>query len=224
MRALIELFGRSPFGPLVEHMLKVKECVEQVGPLFRALVERDYGEVERIAALISQLEHNADEIKNKVRDLLPRRYFLPVQRSDVLSFLKEQDAMADTAEDVAVLLTMRLMEVPPESESALIGLVDRVLETCALAFDASSEFKTLLESGFGGPEAEKVSRMAEQVSLKEWEADRMQMEIARHLFTVEDRMQPVSMAVWIQIFGELGNLANHAENTADLLRMMISKG
>ncbi|MFH0777308.1 MAG: TIGR00153 family protein [Candidatus Eisenbacteria bacterium] len=223
MRALFELFGRSPFGPLLEHMQRVRECVVQMKPLFLALTKQDYAEVERIAQHISELEHQADVIKNDIRDHLPRSYFLPVRRADILSFLREQDEIADAAEDVAVLLTMRLMQVPPRCEPQLMHLVDEVLETCALAFEACSEFKQLLESGFGGPEAEKVVKIVEQVSLKEWEADCVQMNIARQMFKVEKEMEPVSIAIWIQVFGELGQMANHAENMGDLLRMMISR-
>ena len=38
MSLIAELFGKSPFGPLVEHSKKVHECVELVKPLLEALI------------------------------------------------------------------------------------------------------------------------------------------------------------------------------------------
>ncbi len=224
MRALYELFGQSPFGPLMEHMKKVRECVQQLRPLIQAAVSGDRAEVERIADHISELEQQADKIKNDIRDHLPKSYFLPVKRSDILGFLKEQDGMADSAEDVGVLMVMKKLDVPAECQKKLMSLVEKVLETCELSFRATEEFQSLLESGFEGPEAEKLVRMAEQVSVKEWEADSVQMDVARQLFSIEDKLEPLAVALWIQVFGELGRLANHAENTADLLRLMVAKG
>ena len=50
--------------------------------------------MEDLARQISKQEHEADIIKNEIRNHLPKSIFLPVSRSDTLSFLKEQDAIA----------------------------------------------------------------------------------------------------------------------------------
>ena len=43
-----ELFGKSPFGPLVEHAKKVHECVEVIRPLMEALVNEDSVEIRKL--------------------------------------------------------------------------------------------------------------------------------------------------------------------------------
>jgi hypothetical protein len=48
MNIIQDLFGKSPFGPLVEHTKKVHECVEMLKPLMEALVNEDYKEIRRI--------------------------------------------------------------------------------------------------------------------------------------------------------------------------------
>ena len=80
MNIIKELFAKSPFGPLVEHTKKVHECVEMIRPLMEALVNEDYDEIRRLQDRISKLEYEADTIKHNVRDHLPRRYFMPVDR------------------------------------------------------------------------------------------------------------------------------------------------
>ena len=95
MNIIRELFSKSPFGPLVEHTKKVHECVEVIRPLMEALVNEDYDEIGKLQDKVSRLEYEADIIKHNVRDHLPRRYFLPVDRVDLEKFISNQDKIAD---------------------------------------------------------------------------------------------------------------------------------
>jgi hypothetical protein len=162
-------------------------------------------------------------VKKEIRNNLPKGIFLPVDRGDILSFLKEQDKIADSAEDLAVLVTLRKMTVPEELKEELKELVDKVLLTCETAMNVSSEIKILAETSFGGVEAEKVMDMIEQVKTDEHEADKAQMKLAKKLFSIEKKIDPVSIMMWMQVFRELGTLANHAENVGDRLRLMLHK-
>ena len=89
---LSNLFARSPFGPLQEHQHKVEECAELVPSLMEACLQGNQQQVAELAKQISALEGEADDIKNQVRDQLPRSLFMPVSRSDVLQVLAAQDA------------------------------------------------------------------------------------------------------------------------------------
>ena len=100
------LFGRSPFGPLVEHARKVHQCVGLIHPVAEAVIARD---TERLAELqheMSRTEHEADRLKDAVRQNLPQRYFLPVNRGDMARYLTAMDKIADGAEDFAVAATL----------------------------------------------------------------------------------------------------------------------
>lgn len=223
MSIISKLFGKSPFEPLYQHMLKVKECVDLVRPLINFLLAGDHKKVEEIAEKIFRAEHESDMVKKEIRNNLPKGIFLPVDRGDILSFLKEQDKIADSSEDLAVLVTLRKMTVPEELKEELKELVDKVLLTCETAMNVSSEIKILAETSFGGVEAEKVMDMIEQVKTDEHEADKAQMKLAKKLFSIEKKLDPVSVMMWMQIFRELGMLANHAENVGDRLRMMLHR-
>ena len=48
MKIINELFGKSPFGSLVEHAKKVHECVEMVKPLMEALANENYIEIREL--------------------------------------------------------------------------------------------------------------------------------------------------------------------------------
>ena len=221
MSIISKLFGKSPFDPLYQHMLKVKKCVDLVKPLMESFIDGEQDKVDKYAKQIFKAEHEADLVKKEIRSRLPKSVFLPVARGDLLRFLKEQDSIADSAEDLAALVTMRPMSVPDGLKENLKGLVNKVLETYEMAMKVSSEIKLLAETSFGGAEAHKVLEMIEVIKLKEWEADLVQMNSAKKLFQMEKEIDPVSIMMWTHIFKELGALANHAENTGDNLATML---
>ncbi|MCJ7579038.1 MAG: TIGR00153 family protein [Candidatus Aminicenantes bacterium] len=221
MSIISKLFGKSPFEPIYQHMLKVKKCVDLVKPLMESFIDGEQDKVEKVAKQIFKAEHEADLVKKEIRSSLPKSVFLPVARGDLLRFVKEQDSIADSAEDLAALVTMRPMSVPDGLKEDLKALVYKVLETYEMAMKVSSEIKLLAETSFGGFEAHKVLEMIEVIKLKEWEADLVQMKSAKKLFAMEKEIDPVSIMMWTHIFKELGALANHAENTGDNLATML---
>ncbi len=221
MSIISKLFGKSPFEPLYQHMVKVKECVDLVRPLMDAVLLGETKKVKEIAKKIFKAEHYADMVKKDIRSNLPKSIFLPVARGDLLRFLKEQDNIADSAEDLAVLLTLRKTTVPEEMKEDLKDFVNKVLETYEKAMVVSSEIKLLAETSFGGAEAHKVTELIEQIKVQEWEADKAQMNTAKKLFSIEEKLDPVSVVMWMNILKELGTLANHAENAGDQMRVML---
>jgi len=221
MSIISKLFGKSPFEPLHQHMLKVKACVGLVRPLMDAFLKGEQEKVKDVAKKIFKAEHDADIVKKEIRGRLPKSILLPVARGDILRFLKEQDNIADSAEDLAALLTLRKTTVPEELKEKLKNFVDKVLETYEAAMAVSSEIKLLAETSFGGEEAHKVMELIEQLKVKEWEADKAQMKVARKMFSIEKKLDPVSVMMWMHIFRELGTLANHAENAGDQMRLML---
>jgi predicted phosphate transport protein (TIGR00153 family) len=221
MSIISKLFGKSPFEPLYQHMLKVKACVDLVRPLMDAFLKGEEVKVRDVARKIFKAEHDADIVKKNIRSSLPKSIFLPVARGDILRFLKEQDNIADSAEDLAALLMLRKTPVPEELKEKIKDFVDKVLETYEVAMIVSSEIKLLAETSFGGEEAHKVMELIEQLKVKEWEADKAQMTAAKKMFSIEKKIDPVSVMMWMHIFSELGTLANHAENAGDQMRLML---
>src|SRR5690554_7896071 len=80
----LNLFGRSPIGPMQRHMAKAHECAAQLIPFIDALMAEDWVEAERIQQQISHLEREADQMKKNIRVSLPNSLFLSVPRSDLL--------------------------------------------------------------------------------------------------------------------------------------------
>ena len=221
MRAIVKLFSKSPFGPLQEHLKKVGDCVELVKPLFQALLDNDDESLRSTAKQISKLEHSADEIKNEIRDNLPRNIFMPVNRSDFLNLLSQQDSIADTVEDIAFLLTVRKTNCPESWRDSLLSYVHK----CVNVFNETSEIygslDSLVQSGMTGSEASAVLKKINDIGLKEWEVDKTQFEMLSNMFSMEDEMKPADLFWWSKIFKELGDIGNYSEKSVNSIRMMI---
>ena len=224
MSLIKELFGKSPFGPLVQHTMKVHECVRLVKPLMAALEEENYQEVRRLQDEVSRLEYQADLLKQEIREQLPRRFFLPVAREDFDTFLHCQDSIADSAEDFAVVLILRNTKVHPDLVQEFNEFVDQVLHVGDTLMAAAEEMETLVETSFGGAEANSVLEQISGLGEQEWKADRMQRKLSRHIYSLENELDPVTIFFYERMLHALSGIANGAENTGELLRQMIAKG
>jgi len=220
---IARLFWQSPFEALHRHMLKVKECTDMLKPLIEAFILGDRTLIEERVERISKLEHEADIIKNEIREHLPHHIFMPVDRSDILRFLREEDSIADSVEDVARLIEMRKTSVPQDLKEELMELVNKVGETVKALENVTSEIKVLSQSSFSRSEEEKISSLIKDVDKKEFEADLLQQKAAKKLFSLEDKMDPTSVLLLMRIMGEVGSVADHAQNTGDRLRCIIAR-
>jgi len=223
MRVLSELFGSSPFGPLQRHMKQVYTCVEQVPALFRALEEEDQEGVEEAVRRIYREESAADEIKNDIRDHLPKSIFLPVARRDLLEMLDMQDSVADSAQDVADLVQLRPLRLKEPLKSAARRLVDDAVETCRLATLIADQFDELLEASFGGPESEKVLEMIAAVGEREEQADRAAFKLMSVVLEHEDDVGAVDVIFWLRVVEKLDQMSGFAEKMANRLRLLIAQ-
>ncbi|MDH3390751.1 MAG: TIGR00153 family protein [Desulfobulbaceae bacterium] len=221
MSFILELFGKSPFGPLVEHTKKVKECVEIIRPLMEALVNEDYVEIRRLQDKVSKLEYEADLIKHEVREHLPRRYFLPVDRVELERFIDCQDKIADKAEDFAVILTLRKTKLHPALMDKFFDFVDQVFITTETLLAAARELRNLAEVSFSGAEASNVLSLLGGLNKEEWKADKIARSLSKDIFALEGQLDPITLLFYEKMLLVLSEIANEAENAGDMLRTMI---
>lgn len=218
-----QLFGKSPFKAVQEHMRVATQCAGQVPDLFEALGAGDKAKLEQVKDKIFELEDQADNLKNSMRAHLPKSLFMPVDRRDLLEVLGMQDSIADTAQDIAGLLMEREMEVPVGMREPIVTLAKRCVDACNQSLKVVEELDELVETGFGGRESSKVVEMLAELSAIEDDTDRLGMELTRNLFSHEDEMKPVSVIFWYQLIQWTGDLADFAEKTGDRLRLLIAR-
>lgn len=221
MLNIARLFGKSPFAPLQSHMKKVSLCIERLSDIFNALAKMDMEKIEKLVSDLSRMEHEADLTKNDIRNHLPKSLFLPIDRAHFLEILSVQDSIADKAEDVGILLTLRPLESFRDFHENLVALFRKNELVFLDAKQIIEEIDELLESSFGGLEAEKVKAMVEQTAYKEHEADKMQKQLLKHLFTHGDALSVPVFNLWMRLIEEVGEISHLSERLANRIRMIL---
>lgn len=219
---LWNLLTKNPFGLVRSHMEKTQVCVQKTKDIFAALFNGDKAQVFLLAKEISKIEHECDLLKREIRTQVAKSIFLPIDRRDLLHMLSNMDSIADSAEDVGVLLTMRWMVMPeairPSFDIFLHKALDVVNESATVIF----ALDRLLEAGFSGPDAEDVISRIDHIDRLEHEADKAQDQLGKRLFEHEDILSPASLIMWIKIIERVGNLANASERMMNHIRLMLA--
>ncbi|MGB5810862.1 MAG: TIGR00153 family protein [Polyangiales bacterium] len=219
---LANLLVRSPLPKVGDLMEEVERCVACVPELIDLLVAGDAAGLERAAREVSSLEGRADDAKNEFRARMPLRLFLPIDRRDLLRLISEIDAVADCAEDMGVLLTLRPWHVPPDLEAPLREFVRRSLAVVEAAAGLVGMMDELSAAGFGGRAAAVALEKANEIGRLEHQADKLQDTCAKVLFKSEDELSPVAIFMWTKLLNKIGDIANHAENIGDQFRLFVA--
>jgi predicted phosphate transport protein (TIGR00153 family) len=223
MKKMYEIFGASPFIPIMEHMKKVKDCVNLLPSFFDKYLEKDYEGAKVVFKDICKKEHDADEIKKDVRDKLPKNFMLPVARPDILNYLKQQDNIADAAEDSGALCMLKNLSLPKDLHQPLKDLLDKNIKTVEKTAEVSASLSDLTKSGFNKKMSAHVHQLIEEVEFMEWECDKLQMCFFKKLFQIEKEIDAISVILWFDIVHEITDLSNASENVGEQMRMMLAK-
>jgi predicted phosphate transport protein (TIGR00153 family) len=216
-----KLVGRSPIGPMQEHMRASLACARQIIPLVEAMASGDLDALRQQRAEIDRLEHEADDIKHKIRSNLPRRLMLAMERRDMLEILDYQDSIADVTQDVAELADQRGMHLPDALAEPVRSLAARVVVACEHAERIINELDELVETGFAGREVVRVEEMISELARIESETDDLQDRACRTLFALEDELG-IATVYWHQIVLWIADIADYAERVGNRLRLLIA--
>ncbi|MEB3734930.1 TIGR00153 family protein [Halopseudomonas pachastrellae] len=219
----LTLFGRSPIGPMQQHIAKAHECAAQLLPFIEALQAEDWAEAERLQQQIAQLERDADKLKKDVRVHLPKSLFLPVPRSDLLELLSVQDKVANRAKDIAGLMLGRRMVIPEPLFPAFKAFVSRSIDAAAQALTAMNELDELLETGFAGREVTLVERLIEELDRIEHDTDNMQISLRSELYLLEKGLPAVDVMFMYQIIEWIGDVADRAQRVGNRLELLMAR-
>ncbi|MCW8329444.1 TIGR00153 family protein [Photobacterium sp. SDRW27] len=220
---ILDIFAKSPLKPLEQHIRLVAKCSNQLKPFFQACTENEWEKAEEIRKQISQLEKDADQLKREIRLELPNSIFMPVQRTDVLELLSQQDKIANKAKDIAGRVIGRELQIPDELSKPFFEYLNLCLDATEKAADAINELDDLLETGFKGREVDLVEKMINQLDKIEDGTDSMQIKLRRSLLSIEKDLNPVDVVFLYQIIEWVGDLADLAERVGARLEIMLAR-
>ena len=217
------IFGNSPVDPMQKHMAKVYACASELVPLFNAVINEDWSEVEQVQHKIAGLEQEADVLKKELRLNLPKGLFMPMSRQDLLEVLLSQDKVANKAKDIAGIILGRRMVLPEIVHEDYIRFVQRCVDACKQAKKAINELDELVETGFSGQEVTIVSNMINKLNEIESDTDKLQSGIRHKIFAIEKDLPPVDVMFLYKIIEATGDVADYSQRVGSRLQLMLAR-
>lgn len=219
---LKSLLSKSPFKPLQEHMEHVHICVVAIQDLLQEVKKGSFEEAKKLYSKINEHEHLADKIKDEIRENLSRSLFMPVHRNDLMEILSIQDSIADAAEDVGVLLTIKeSLSMPSDLFVLLEAILNKTLETFHKYHEIILEMEYLLEATFSGPQAQIAKKNIDKVAYLEHETDLVQKVFLKKFFECDDQLSKSDFFLISKISRRIGDIANISEKAAKKIRLIL---
>lgn len=219
---LANIFGSSPVKPLEEHIGIAYRCAKQLHPFFSAVIDGDWDKAHAARDLIERYEHEADNLKKKIRLQLPKSLFMPVPREDLLELLLVQDKIANRTKDVSGLVVGRRMKIPDPIAGQFLEFVDRNVDAAKQARKSVRELDELFTAGFRGAEVDLVSDLIEELDQIETDTDDKQAALRSALFDIEKTLDPIDAVFMYQVIELTGEIADMAERVGRRLELLLS--
>ncbi len=215
------MFMSSPFDALQEHAEKVKECSWAFQQAIECYSSKRCETFEEHRQEVIRFEHEADAIKRRIRGHLPKGVMMPVEKFQLFRYLREQDSVLDSVQEAVNWLSYRpVAEIPDYMEKDLFLLVDAVIEPIEeltlMVMEARIYFKNFSER-----QRRKVKEIIKNIRQMEHEADQREYALIHKIFSNETN--PVVVFHHSKLAEIIGNIADHAENTADMMRAMMAR-
>ena len=219
---LANIFGSSPVKPLEKHVGIAYRCARQLHPFFSAVIRNDWDKALVARNLIERHEHEADNLKKKIRLQLPKSLFMPVPREDLLELLLVQDKIANRTKDVSGLVVGRRMQIPDQIAVQFLEFVDRNVDAAKQARKSVRELDELFTAGFRGAEVELVAGLIEELDQIETDTDDKQAALRSALFKIEKTLDPIDAVFMYQVIELTGEIADMAERVGRRLELLLS--
>ena len=218
---LLNMIKRSPFENTLKHSLKVAMC----GPVFvKAVQAYFHGESDQFELLkeeIRDIEAEADKIKRNVRSHLPPSILMPVEKSVFFSFLREADKVVDCIKDALYWMSYYKLSIPEDIQKDYLVLVREVGDYLGflpeMVLRAHTFFQTRMES-----DRQAVKDVIGEIRFREKESDDLEKTMYIRLCADED-MDPKTFFLMVRLVETTGNIADHLENSGDMIRIMIAR-
>ncbi|HMB30357.1 MAG TPA: DUF47 family protein [Desulfohalobiaceae bacterium] len=215
------LSPRSPMKGLIEHYMKIDECLNIIKDALECYVKGSEvcREFDELSNEIDDIEAHADKIKRNIRNHLPRRLFMAVDKTLFLNYTRGQDNILDAAQEALHWLGMRRMEVPAEFQKPIIDFMDQVSTTAKLLQPALENTVKIVHGEALDREVckEKFRKIRDQ-------RDRVSREkkvLISKIYNAElDFKDIYQLILFIECLSEM---AKNCETCSDTLRAMIAR-
>ena len=221
--SFLGLLAESPFAGLQEHMSKGDDAVSKLGDFITAVTEDDWRTAAECREQIVELENRADDIKNNIRNNLPKSLFMSVSREDLLGLVMTMDEIPNAAKDISGIMIGRKMAIPKQAKDQFISCSKAAIKAANQASEAVRKVDDMQKSGFGSNDAAALSDLVAHLEQIERENDELEIALRQELFECEKDYDPIDMMFLYDIINKIGSLADISQTVGHLLVRLVSR-
>ena len=221
--SFLSLLAESPFSGLQEHMEVDNKASEALKSFIKSAVESDWKTAKEHRETIVKLEHQADEIKNNIRNHLPKSLFMSVSRQDILDLVFTMDGIPNVSKDISGVMIGRKMVIPEQMSKQFTDCVNSAIRATHQACDAIKKVNEMQRSGFGGKNASELYDLVAQIEQLEQENDELEISLRNELFKIEKDLPPVDVIFLYDIINKIGILADISQSLGHILIRLVAK-
>jgi len=215
------LFRRSPFENTFKHAAKVARC----GPLFVEAVEAyfkgDHVRFEFLKEEIRDIEAEADRLKRNIRAHLPASVLMPVEKSVFFWFLREADKVVDCIKNALYWMSYYHLNVPEDIVKNYLMLAKEVGDYLGFLPEMVQRAHTYFTSRME-QDREAVKDVIREIRFREQESDDLEKTLLIRV-CADESIPPKTVFFMIRLVETTGDVADHLENSADMMRIMIAR-
>ena len=221
--SFLGLLAESPFAGLQEHMSVGDDAVSKLGDFITAVTEDDWRTAAECREQIVELENRADDIKNNIRNNLPKSLFMSVSREDLLGLVMTMDEIPNAAKDISGIMIGRKMAIPKQVKDQFISCSKAAIKAANQASEAVRKVDDMQKSGFGSNDAAALSDLVAHLEQIERENDELEIALRQELFECEKDYDPIDMMFLYDIINKVGSLADISQTVGHLLVRLVSR-
>lgn len=219
-RLISTLSGRKCLPGLLEHYEPVARGVMVVEAALKEYAGGGHGlAFQSLAVEIDTLEGQADKIKRRIRNHLPRDIFLEVDKTLFLNYTRSQDNILDEAQEVLNWLGMRRMDLP---DSLFVSARSLARESCRTVELLKPALLGAMDLIYGRTKDRSgVKETFHDVRVQHHKASKAARRLIRDAFETEGECRDIYQ--FVTFVEHLHDMGHNAEGAADVLRAMIAR-
>ena len=217
-----ERLQNSPFEKFHEHAQAVEVTANHMLTAVNAACDGEDASEAIQATIEAELE--ADNLKVELRQMINEdmRFGYQVGMDHFLHMVTRQDRIADYAQNVAEQLQFRELYDDEEAKAKLKEMAEAVAATVATYEDTVQTLREFTISGETKAAREALAEQIRQVNIKEHEADMVEADAAKYVFSNGDDDALAAMHMY-RVLQRLDDVANACEKAANAFLPIIKR-
>ncbi|HEW91894.1 MAG TPA: DUF47 family protein [Thermotogaceae bacterium] len=207
--------------PIIKHAQIIEKAMMKFPELFRAYF--GFKNIDEIVKEITNLEREADKIKERLKSSLDNYHLTPFERSTIVLYIHNQDKIIDLIEDTSKLLYLNNFEMPEELKNMLMELVEEVKNAVDVFEDGVRRLERIFISDFSTREIEAEKFEMEKVEGLEDKVDEITLKIGRWIYSNKENYNPIDLMFLRNLALTVSEIADVSQNVVDMIPSILKK-